>query len=529
MISSDDAPMNAKSHLTETNMEYAIPTTTKSWFRTPHLLQLNICVGIVLISSTTMGFDGSMMNGLQSLDTWFTYFGSPDATWLGLMNAVMPLGVIVMAIPAGWLSDAIGRRYTMMFGIVVLVAAAAMQAASHNIATFIVARFFVGTGIELSCVPAPVLITEIAYPAHRGKATSLFQTCFFLGAIASSWCTFGTFNMTNSTWSWRIPSALQAFFPIVQFIGLWFVPESPRWLIGKGRHEEARAFLLKYYAGGDESNPIVEHEYREISSRIEAEQAAAGMGWSSLWQTPADRKRLAITAFTAFISQWSGNGIITYYLSLVLESVGIKDSFTKTLINGILQIFNYIVAIFGALLVDRVGRRRLWIFSAIGMLVTYSIFTAFSAVFAETKNHTVAMVVIVFIFLYYFCYDIAVTPLTFAYPAEILPFHTRQKGLAVCNLCNGLALMFNSFVNPIALEAIAWKYYIVYIVLLLCITIIVYLFYAETKGYTLEEIADVFEGPAIVAGRFRRPSSPRHEHPMDVKKVPVSMVEDISN
>lgn len=101
--------------------------------------------------------------------------------------------------------------------------------------------------------------------------------------------------------------------------------------------------------------------------------------------------------------------------------------------------------------------------------------------------------------------------------------------MAICNLCNGLALMFNSFVNPIALEAIAWKYYIVYIVILFFITMIVYLFYAETKGYTLEEIADVFEGPAIVAGRFRRPSSPRHEHPMDVKEVPVSTIEDISN
>ncbi|KAJ5667422.1 hypothetical protein N7507_003286 [Penicillium longicatenatum] len=444
--------------------------------------------------------------------SWFTYFGSPDATWLGLMNAVLPLGVIVVAIPAGWMSDAIGRRYTMMIGIVILVAAAAMQAASHNIATFIVARFFIGAGIELSSVPAPVLITEIAYPSHRGKAKSLFQTCFFLGAIASSWCTF----------------ALQAFFPVLQFIGLWFVPESPRWLVGKGRHEEAHAFLVKYYAGGDESNPIVEYEYREISSHIETEQAAAGMGWSSLWKTPADRKRLAITAFTAFVAQWAGI-IITYYLSLVLESVGIKESFTKTLINGIHQIFNYIVAIFGALLVDRVGRRTLWIFSAIGMLVTYSIFTACSAVFAETGKHTVAMVVVVFILIYYFFYDIAVTPLTFAYPAEILPFHTRQKGLAVCNLCNGLALIFNSFVNLIALEAIAWKYHLVYIVLLMFIAVITYLFFAETKGYTLEDIADVFEGPAIVAGSFRRPINSRQELPIDVKEAPVSMIEDISN
>ena len=93
--------------------------------------------------------------------------------------------------------------------------------------------------------------------------------------------------------------------------------------------------------------------------------------------------------------------------------MGIKDSFTKTLINGILQIFNYVVAISGALLVDRVGRRSLWIFSVLGMLVTFSIFTAGSAVFDETGKHSVAMLVVIFIFIYYFFYDIAVTPLSF--------------------------------------------------------------------------------------------------------------------
>ena len=169
-----------------------------------------------------------------------------------------------------------------MVGTVIFMAAAAMQAASHNVATFIVSRFFVGVGIDFACVPAPVLISEIAYPTHRGKLTSLFQTTFFLGSIASSWATFGTFHMTNSTWSWRIPSALQAFFPVLQFVGLWFVPESPRWLIAKGKHEEARRFILRYYAGGDENNPIVEREFQEISARISAEEAADGMGWSSV-------------------------------------------------------------------------------------------------------------------------------------------------------------------------------------------------------------------------------------------------------
>jgi hypothetical protein len=74
-----------------TNVLFECPTV---WWRTPHLLKLNACVAVVLLSATTMGFDGSMMNGLQSLDTWNSYFGNPSGTWLGLMNAVMPLGVV---------------------------------------------------------------------------------------------------------------------------------------------------------------------------------------------------------------------------------------------------------------------------------------------------------------------------------------------------------------------------------------------------------------------------------------------------
>lgn len=94
--------------------------------------------------------------------------------------------------------------------------------------------------------------------------------------------------------------------------------------------------------------------------------------------------------------------------------------------------------------------------------------------------------------------------LLIAYPTEILPFRTRQKGLAVFAVANGCFLIFNSFVNPIALEAIAWKYYIVYVVILAVITVVVYLFFAETKGLPLEEISDVFEGPFLVAALPRQ-------------------------
>lgn len=184
-------------------------------------------------------------------------------------------------VPVAWLSDTIGRRYTIMIGTVILSAGAAIQGSSKNVTTFIIARLIIGLGNQFTSLPAPVLISEIAYPPHRGRATGLFQTNFYLGAIASSWITFGSFHLA-STWSWRIPSILQAFFPCIQLLGLWFVPESPRWLASKGRLEEARAILGTYHAAGDSLHPLVDFEMQEITRHIQSEKEIAGMGWASV-------------------------------------------------------------------------------------------------------------------------------------------------------------------------------------------------------------------------------------------------------
>jgi MFS family permease len=180
--------------------------------------------------------------------------------------------------PAAWLSDKIGRRRCIQFGNVILVASTILQASSQNVTTFAIGRFFIGVGLEFCAVSSPVLITELAYPTHRGKITSLYNTFFFVGAIFSSWTTFGTFSM-KSSWAWRIPSLLQGFVPTVQFFCLFFTPESPRWLIGKNRIEEARAVLVKYHAGGQEDSPLVEFELSEITNHLLVDQEVAKMGW----------------------------------------------------------------------------------------------------------------------------------------------------------------------------------------------------------------------------------------------------------
>lgn len=168
-----------------------------------------------------------MMNGLQTLPQWRDYFNRPSAPVLGAINAIYPVSKILGLLPVSWMSDKWGRKLPMWIGLVIMLVGPAIQAASNNLAMFVVSRAIVGVATVFLALPCPILVAELSYPTHRGKITALYNTFFFVGAIAAAWVTYGTFRMA-STWAWRIPSALQAAIPFFQFLGVYWVPESPR-------------------------------------------------------------------------------------------------------------------------------------------------------------------------------------------------------------------------------------------------------------------------------------------------------------
>jgi MFS family permease len=163
------------------------------------------------------------------------------------------------------------------------------------------------------------------------------------------------------------------------------------------------------------------------------------------------------------------------------------------MISGFLQLWNLILSVSAAFNVDRLGRRTLFLISSVGMLCSYIIIAALSGSFAQTNIAATGIAVIPFLFIYYGFYDIAFTPLLVSYTCEIWPFDLRSKGLVLGMNSTRVALFFNTFVNPIVLDAIAWKYYIVYCVLLVIITTTIWFWYPETKGHTLEETAALFD------------------------------------
>jgi MFS family permease len=145
-------------------------------------------------------------------------------------------------------------------------------------------------------------------------------------------------------------------------------------------------------------------------------------------------------------------------------------------------------------MVDKLGRRFLFIVSSVGMLICYIIMAGLVGSYAETHHASVGIAVVPMLFLYYGFYVIAYTPLIASYLVEIWPYELRSRGVVVTHASTYAALFFNLLINPIPLADIAWKYYLVYMVTLIIICITVFLVYPETRGHSLEEIAVVFDG-----------------------------------
>ncbi|KAK7204386.1 sugar transporter [Myxozyma melibiosi] len=468
-----------------------LPISTKPWYRQPHLVKLNLHLFACMCYSSATGYDSSLMNGLQSLELWQVFMDHPTGGWRGFINAINIIGGLLGLSTVGYFTERFGRKVPLVFSITCISLGAGLGAGAKNPAMFIMGRFFVGLGASY-ILGAPLTIAELAYPTHRGRATSLYNCCYYLGSLIAAWVIYGTRHLND--WAWRTPTLLQCGIPCLLLIPTLLLPQSPRWLISRGRHQDARAVLVKYHAGGDESSVLVDFEMEEISRTLELEKYAAKNGsWSLLWKTPGNRHRLFISITLGVFAQWNGVGVVSYYLSIVLNSVGITSVTKQTLINGFLQLWNLICAVFSAVVVESAGRRLLFLTSGVGMFVSYVFITALSGSFANTGNSATGIAMIPFLFIYYGFYDIAYTPLLFAYPAEIWNYTNRARGLVVVQVSTFLALIFNLFVNSIALENIQWKYYIVFLAILAGVILTTYFGYPETRGHTLEEMSRVFD------------------------------------
>lgn len=347
------------------------------------------------------------MNGLQVLSQWQNFMDHPTGAWLGWLNAIYWLGAALTYPVVALIAQRWGRKSGIYLGYVMLTIGTIVQASAPNDIAFMVSRLVMGIAAACFGNCAPLLINEVAYPTHRSICNALYMTGWYVGGTIGAWTVFGTRTYASS-WAWRLPTICQLILPLVALPGVLMIPESPRWYISTDQREKAREMLVKHHADGDESSPLVEYELREITLAIAAEKAAhAGASYAGMLKTPGNRWRLFISVTLGLFCNWSGNGIITFYLAMVLSSVGITDITEQTMISAFLQVWNLLWAVAAAFSVDRFGRKPLFLSSAGIMLTSYVLVTGLSGAFAEQGVSTLGVAAIPFLFTFFAGYNIA--------------------------------------------------------------------------------------------------------------------------
>ena len=238
-------------------------------------------------------------------------------------------------------------------------------------------------------------------------------------------------------------------------------------------------------------------EYTEIRTALAIDkQNDRSSRWVDFAKTPGNRKRIGLVSAIGIFSQWSGNGIMSYYLTFVLIGVGITEPKQQLGLNGGMKAAALVVNFVFALYVDRFGRRPIYMISTVGMLFAFTLITIISARFAISKQASLGNGLITMIFVYDFFYNFK-SGLMSTYTTEIMPYGLRAKGYVWLNFTVTLALFFNQYANAPALEALEWKYYIFYCVFLVIEVFVIYVYFVETRYTPMEEIAKYFDGEEV--------------------------------
>ncbi|GAA5854284.1 hypothetical protein JCM8547_001763 [Rhodosporidiobolus lusitaniae] len=463
------------------------------WYKDPSLRINMACAVVSYFGSFSIGYDGAYLNGLQSMTTWKEFFDHPAGNRLGLISAMAYIPALVLMPLYGICNDRLGRRWSNQIGALFVIAGGLVGALATGDPMLLAGRALMGIGGSALVISSNLLCNELLHPRLRSVGAAFFLCFYYVGAIVAAWTSYIVIRLGwDSSWSWRLPTILQVFGPAIVMAGTFFMPESPRWLIAQGKKDQAHRVLANQHANGKMDDELVLWEMDQIEAALEREKIEK-MGFMTFFKTPGNRRRLLILAATATGTQGNGVAVFSYYLTPVLKLVGVTDPAQQTGINGGMQIWNLVLACAGASLVERMGRRKLWLISTCGMLLSYICLTGLAGAFATGRSESVGLASVAFMFFCYGFYDIAWTPLAYSYSLEILPYSMRANGMAFFVWMQKTTLCVNQWVNPIALQKAAWKYYFIFMGALIVYVLVIFFYFPETRGLSLEEVTQLFD------------------------------------
>ncbi|KAI1775909.1 general substrate transporter [Hypoxylon cercidicola] len=492
-----------------------------------HLLCIFFAVG-----SFVWGYNVGILSSVLVHPGFVEAMGHPNPSRKGVITAIYYLGTcewIYRGISYVFLShaasDYFGRRYAALTGIFIVAVGNAFECGATGdgaYAMMIVGRIISGTGVGMLSTSVPLYqryffphhptpdlkrkkyhvnridVSEVAPAGKRGKYVVLNHVGFVAGLAAGFWVGYGVtfWNATEHDIyvSWRFSLAVILIPCFIFGIGLPFLPETPRWLIEHGHHDEARRSLY-WLREGSFTEEQIDEELSRILENVEQHRSQSA-SWTILFTDRNLFNRLWRASLLQFMAQMCGATAMKYYLPTLFEKLGLPTRVTL-MAGGIESTLKIGMTVIEMFLIDRLGRRVTLTAGCVAMGLGMLINGVLGQVYPDNTNSAADVSCIVFIFIYALGYSMGFGPAAWVYGSEIFPTSVRARGLNFSASGGAIGSIVVAQVWPVGIDAIGSNIYFFFMAVnVVCIPIIV-LLYPETKGRALEDM-DLLFNKAII-------------------------------
>jgi sugar porter (SP) family MFS transporter len=449
---------------------------------------------VAALAGLLFGFDTGVISGailFINHDFGLTHFQTE------LVVSSVLLGALIGAASSGRLCDSWGRKKIIITTAIIFVLGSLICAGSHNMLSLLTGRFALGVAIGIASFSAPLYLAELAPQNNRGFIVSLNQLAITLGILFSYLIDYYFSHTAN----WRMMLFAGVIPALLLLFGMFFLPESPRFLLRKGKSDEARKILNRIR---------VSHEVEpEINAVLSTDTSP--IPFKAIFSNPHLFRILGVGLTIAVMQQVTGINTIIYYAPTIFKLAGFQTT-SAILVTTAVGVVNVLFTIIVLPLVDKLGRRRLLFIGLSGMIASLMMlgYAFHQSILSEAMRYLSLLSMM----LYIASFAISLGPVTFVLLSEIFPLNIRGQGMSLALTCNWtanmiVALTFLTFIHQFG----AANTFYFYAAMSLFGLGFVYHFIPETKGVSLEHIENrLFRGiPTRQLGALQTDNSPSTE------------------
>ncbi|KAI0442035.1 general substrate transporter [Xylaria telfairii] len=443
------------------------------------------------------GYDQGVMSGILTAPAFADVFEETrdNSTLQGVVTSVYDLGCLFGAIFVLTVGDQLGRRRAIIAGGIIMIIGALIQVTAYPghapLAQFIIGRIVTGLGNGMNTSTIPTYQAECSKTSNRGLLICIQGGTIAFGTLIAYWIDYGA-SYGPADLVWRFPIAFQIAFGIIVSSAMIWLPESPRWLLTHERYEDANN-VIAAIRGYDVDSEETSFERGIILDSIRASGVAGGKStpYKALFTNGKTQhfRRMLLGASSQFMQQVGGCNAVIYFFPILCERfITPGDHNMALLLGGVNAIVYAIFATVSWFLIERVGRRKLFLWGTVGQFL--SMVLAFGALIPQTQSAAIGTCVA--LFTYIASFGATWLPLPWLYPAEINPIMTRAKANAVSTCTNWLFNFFIVLITPVLVTNIGWGTFLFFAALNATFLPVIYFFYPETARRSLEEIDIIF-------------------------------------